>query len=93
MGSGSGIGPRYAFGLPLNAILHPSGGMAFSSSDDILRLLRTTLQNLEHGLDPIEDAHAMAELKRMILLRIAELEMGDSATSSDSPPLPKDDAA
>jgi hypothetical protein len=35
----------------------------------------------------------MAELKRLILLRIAELEMVDSATSSDSPPLPKDYAA
>jgi hypothetical protein len=67
--------------------------MVFPSSDDILRLLRTTLQKLEHGLDPIKDARAMAELKRMILLRIAELEMGDSATSPDSPPLPKDDAA
>jgi hypothetical protein len=51
------------------------------------------LQELEQGLDPIKDARAMAELKRLILLRIAELEMGDPATSSDSPPLPKDYAA
>jgi hypothetical protein len=37
-------------------------------------LLRVTLQKLEHGLDAIHDASAMAELKRMVLLRIAELE-------------------
>jgi hypothetical protein len=67
--------------------------MDFPSSDGVLRLLRATLQELEQGLDPIKDARAMAELKRLILLRIAELEMGDSATSSDSPPLPKDYAA
>jgi hypothetical protein len=67
--------------------------MDFPSSDDVLRLLRATLQELEQGLDPIKDARAMAELKRLILLRIAELEMGDPATSSDSPPLPKDYAA
>lgn len=82
-----------AFGLPLNPIVHPIWRMAFPYSDDILRLLRTTLQKMEHGLDPIKDVRAMAELKRLILLRIAELEMGDSATSSDSLPLPKDDAA
>ena len=67
--------------------------MDFPSSDDVLRLLRATLQELEQGLDPIKDARAMAELKRVILLRIAELEMGDPATPSDSPPLPKDYAA
>jgi hypothetical protein len=67
--------------------------MVFRPSDDFLRLLRVTLRKLEHGLDPVRDAAAMAELKRMILLRIAELEAADSATPSGLPPLPKDDAA
>jgi hypothetical protein len=67
--------------------------MVFWPSDDVLRLLRATLQKLENGLDPLHDAAAMAELKRLILLRIAELESAYSATSSGSRPLPKDDAA
>ena len=48
--------------------------MVSRPTDDVLRLLRRTLQKLEHGLDPLHDAHVMAELKRMVLLRIAELE-------------------
>jgi hypothetical protein len=67
--------------------------MVSRPSEDVLRLLRVTLQKLGHGLDPIHDAAAMTELKRLILLRIAELESADSATSSGSRPLPKDDAA
>jgi hypothetical protein len=63
--------------------------MVSRPSDDVLRLLRVTLQKLGQGLDPLHDAAAMAELKRLILLRIAELKSADSATS----PLPKDDAA
>jgi hypothetical protein len=47
-------------------------------SNDVLESLRVTLQKLEHGLDPIHDAPAMAELKRMVLLRIAELEAVDA---------------
>jgi hypothetical protein len=48
--------------------------MVFRPTDDALRLLRVTLQKLEHGLDAVHDAHVMAELKRMVLLRIAVLE-------------------
>jgi hypothetical protein len=48
--------------------------MVIRPSKDVLESLRVTLQKLEHGLDPTHDASAMAELKRMVLLRIAELE-------------------
>jgi hypothetical protein len=47
--------------------------MVIRPSKDVLESLRVTLQKLEHGLDPTHDASAMAELKRMVLLRIAEL--------------------
>jgi hypothetical protein len=52
--------------------------MMIRPSNDVLESLRVTLQKLEHGLDPILDAAAMAELKRMVLLRIAELEAVDA---------------
>ena len=52
--------------------------MVIRRSNDVLESLRVTLQKLEHGLDPIHDAPAMAELKRMLLLRIAELEAVDA---------------
>jgi hypothetical protein len=48
--------------------------MVIRPSNDLLESVRVTLQKLEHGLDPIQDVPAMAELKRMVLLRIAELE-------------------
>jgi hypothetical protein len=43
----------------------------------LLESLRVTLQKLEHALDPIQDAPLMAELKRKVVLRIAELETVD----------------
>lgn len=52
--------------------------MVIRPSNNVLESLRVTLQKLEHGLDPIHDAPAMAELKRMLLLRIAELEAVDA---------------
>jgi hypothetical protein len=44
----------------------------------LLESLRVTLQKLEHALDPIQDADAMAQLKRRVLLRIAELDAVDA---------------
>jgi hypothetical protein len=43
-------------------------------SQDLLKSLRLALPRLEHGLDPIEDADVMAEIKRLTLVRITELE-------------------
>jgi hypothetical protein len=43
----------------------------------LLESLRVTLQKLEHAVDPIQDAPVMAELKRKVVLRIAELEAVD----------------
>jgi hypothetical protein len=68
--------------------------MVIRPSKDVLESLRVTLQKLEHGLDPTHDASAMAELKRMVLLRIAELEavealqhaVVETAGSSGLPP-------
>jgi hypothetical protein len=42
---------------------------------DTLRSLRITLQKLEQNFDADGDASAMAELKRILLNRIAELEL------------------
>jgi hypothetical protein len=51
---------------------------------DTLEALRATLQNLEKGLDPTQDATVAAELKRAVLLRIAELELLDAACSESA---------
>jgi hypothetical protein len=79
--------------------------MVSRPSPDTLESLRITLQKLEHGIDSMLDAAAMAELKRTILLRIAELEAAnavqhvavvepvDTSSPSASPPLRTDDAA
>jgi hypothetical protein len=66
------------------------------SACDTLRSLRITLQKLEQNFDPDGDASAMAELKRILLNRIAELELvgtlesrnGDQADTSDPSELP-----
>ena len=39
--------------------------------------LRAMLQKLEQSLDPAEDAEALAELKRIILRRISELDAAE----------------
>jgi hypothetical protein len=48
---------------------------------DTLESLRITLEKLEHSM---QDATAMAELKRAILLRIAELETADVLRTDDA---------
>jgi len=52
--------------------------MAIRPSYDLLEALRLTLQKLEQGVHAVEDARVMAELKRMLVLRIAELEAQSS---------------
>jgi hypothetical protein len=61
---------------------------------DTLRSLRITLQKLEQNSDADEDASAMVELKRILMNRIAELELLSALESgnpqevdtSDNPP-------
>ena len=48
--------------------------MSIRPSIDIRRGLRVTLHRLEQSLDSVEDAEALAELKRIVQLRIAELD-------------------
>jgi hypothetical protein len=45
------------------------------SVPDTIETLRNTLQKLEQNLDPTADAVALADLKRVVLNRIAELEI------------------
>jgi hypothetical protein len=56
--------------------------MVSRPSLDTLESLRITLQKLEHGLDSMRDPTVMAELKRSILLRIAELEAHDEVSNA-----------
>ena len=47
-------------------------------SVDTLESLRVTLQTLEQASSTMQDASALADLKRMVLLRIAELEAANT---------------
>ena len=53
-------------------------------TSDTLRSLRITLQKLEQNFDGDEDARAMVEVKRILMNRIAELEVV-SALESGNP--------
>ncbi len=48
--------------------------MAIQSSESLLQSLSAALPKLEFGLDPIEDAAAISEIERLILVRMTELE-------------------
>jgi hypothetical protein len=48
--------------------------MAIQPSQHLVHSLHAALSKLEHGLDPIEDAVVTAEIKRLILVRVAEIE-------------------
>jgi hypothetical protein len=58
--------------------MHQNWLMSIRPVRDTLEALRTTLQNMEKGLDPTQDATVAAELKRAVLLRIAELDVLDA---------------
>ncbi len=45
---------------------------------EVLEGLRLTLQKLEQNFDSVEDEPAMADLKRILLLRIADLEAAEA---------------
>jgi hypothetical protein len=42
---------------------------------DTIEVLRRTLLEVEQQLDPVSDAASIAELKRIVLQRVAELEV------------------
>jgi hypothetical protein len=48
-------------------------------SSEIIQSLRATLQKLEEGFASVEDQPVMAELKRILLLRIADMEFVTAA--------------
>lgn len=52
--------------------------MSIRPSVDIRRGLRVTLHRLEQRLDSVEHAEALAELKRIVLHRIAELDAAEA---------------
>ena len=64
--------------------------MSTRPSRETLESLRLTLQKLEQTADPTSDAQAVAELKRIIVKRIADLEMLDALDSQSSVSTPSD---
>lgn len=61
--------------------------MSLRAPKDTVESLRLTLQRLEQFTDPAQDLEARTELKRILLLRIADLEAlealrGDAAKPS-----------
>ena len=50
---------------------------------DTLESLRVTLQQLEQTADPARDAESMAQLKRVLMNRIADLELLEALTADD----------
>jgi len=50
---------------------------------DTLESLRVTLQQLEQTADPARDADSMAQLKRVLMNRIADLELLEALTTED----------
>ena len=57
--------------------------MAPRPKKDTLESLRVTLQQLEQTADPARDADSMAQLKRVLVNRIADLELLETLTSDD----------
>lgn len=55
--------------------------MSLRPSPQTLESLRLTLQNLEQSADPTSDPQELAELKGILLRRIADLEVLDALSS------------
>jgi hypothetical protein len=67
--------------------------MSLQTSQELLTSLRVTLQKLEQNPDPAQDPGALAELKTILLNRIAELEVAltlEPAADASKPPLVAD---
>ena len=93
---------RFDFSFRLFSILtfspHPTQNrvpptMSLQTSQELLTSLRVTLQKLEQNPDPAQDPGALAELKTILLNRIAELEVAltlEPAVEASKPPLVAD---
>lgn len=58
--------------------------MTARPSNETLESLRVTLQRLQQTMDPSADAQSLADLKHILLVRIAELEALNPLTSAAS---------
>ena len=67
--------------------------MSLQTSQELLTSLRVTLQKLEQNPDPAQDPAALADLKTILLNRIAELEVAltlEPAAETPKPPAAAD---
>jgi hypothetical protein len=66
--------------------------MTLRPTDEALESLRVTLNRLEHTANPDQDADSMAAFKRILLNRMADLELAASLAPGDAeisqPPAP-----
>lgn len=60
--------------------------MSLRPSPQTIESLRLTLQNLEQNADPNSDPQELAELKGILLKRIADLEVLDALSSQSAVP-------
>jgi hypothetical protein len=58
--------------------------MGSRPTENTIEALRLTIQQIEQTTDPSVDAQSVAELKRILLNRIAELEAVPALTGSES---------
>ena len=62
--------------------------MNLRPAQETLDSLRVTLQKLEQAVDPVSDGQDVAELKRILLNRIAELEALQALQPEEVAPAP-----
>jgi len=71
-----------------NRFVHQTSGrcnvLSLRSSRETIESLRLTLESLDQSPDPAADARELAELKRILLARIADLEMLDALKGQTS---------
>jgi hypothetical protein len=63
--------------------------MVSRPAPDTIEILRRTLLEIERDLDPVSDAAALETLKRIILSRIAELEIQAASQAQVAAPAPE----
>lgn len=66
--------------------IEPSSTMSAPRNREILEALRVTLQKLESTTDPDRDKDEVAHLRRILLARIADLELREKLTATDEEP-------
>jgi hypothetical protein len=67
--------------LPAPGIKWPQVGMTLRSVPDTIESLRVILQEVEQTIGEVHDSADLAELKRILLDRIAELEIAQARTA------------